>query len=200
MNETPETRLSLLHRVRDSQDRVAWEEFTAIYEPLIYRLARRSGLQDADAREVTQEALVAVAGAIDSWEPKSSRGSFRAWLFRLSRNLAINFLIKQQRHPRGSGETQMHQWLAEQPEADAGEEALFEEEYHRQLLRTAAAKVRDTFQEKTWMAFWRTCVDAEPISQVARDLEMKPGSVYAARSRVMAKLAEEAQRLQFLEE
>jgi RNA polymerase sigma factor (sigma-70 family) len=196
MNDAPETRLSLLQRVRDAGDRDAWEEFVTIYEPLIYRLARRRGLQDADAREVSQEVLLAVAGAIGRWEPTAGRGSFRGWLFRIARNAAINFLIKQQRHPRGSGDTFFLQLLDEQPGPAPDETAVFQDEYRRQLFRRAADIVQVNFQEKTWAAFWRTSVEGEPIKQVAADLQLSVGSVYAARSRVTAKINEEVRRLE----
>ena len=82
MTSTPTTRASLLLRLRDSDDHAAWVEFVALYEPVIYRLLRRHGLQDADAREVMQELLVAVSGSIGRWDPARERGSFRGWLRR----------------------------------------------------------------------------------------------------------------------
>ncbi len=78
MQETPETRASLLVRMRDPQDGGAWAEFVQIYEPLVYRLIRGQGLQDADARDVTQQVLAAVAARVDRWDPDRSKGSFRA--------------------------------------------------------------------------------------------------------------------------
>lgn len=188
MRETPETRQSLLLRLRDARDHQAWSEFLEIYEPLIYRLARRNGFQDADARELTQEVLLAVANAIDRWDPDPARGSFRGWLFRIARNLMINFLTKQRRHPQAAGDTDFNRLLKEQPAVGSDESAYFDQEYKRETFRWAAAQIQDEFRDSTWRAFWRTCVDGQEIKAVARELKLTVGAVYVARSRVMARL------------
>ena len=54
MDETPNTRASLLIRLRDAGDERAWAEFTQIYAPFIKRVARGRGLQDADADDLVQ--------------------------------------------------------------------------------------------------------------------------------------------------
>ena len=195
MRETPETRPSLLLRLRDARDDQAWAEFLQIYEPLIYRLARRNGFQDADARELTQEVLLAVAKAIDQWDPDPERGSFRGWLFRIARNLMINFLTKKGRHPQGSGDTDFNRLLHEQPAADSQHSAYFDHEYKRQTFRWAAEQIRSEFQDNTWNAFWQTCVVGRPIKDVANDLKMSHGSIYVARSRVMARLRAKIEQL-----
>ena len=64
MTDPASTRPSLLARIRDSRDRQAWAEFVEIYAPLVYGYAQKRGLQDADAADLTQEVLRAVAGSV----------------------------------------------------------------------------------------------------------------------------------------
>ena len=90
MTDSPETRDSLLLRICDSQDRDAWFEFVSIYRPLIYRVGRRHGLQDADAQNLTQEVLQKVQRQAERWEAGQIRGSFRRWLATVARNAAID--------------------------------------------------------------------------------------------------------------
>ena len=196
MQETPATRPSLILRIRDPGNHEAWTEFSEIYEPLVYRLARCNGFQHADAADLTQDVLSAIAKAIDRWDPSPERGSFRGWLYRIARNLMINVMIRQQRHPRSAGDSDIKRLLDEIPARDNEASALFDKEYRRELFQWAARQVRPAFREQTWEAFWRTCVDAEPITRVASDLDMTNGAVYIARSRVMDRLRKAVEQYQ----
>jgi RNA polymerase sigma factor (sigma-70 family) len=188
MHETPSTRPSLLVRIRDPRDERAWGEFLEIYGPLVHRLARLKGLQDADAADLTQEVFRAVSLAIDRWDPDPNRGSFRAWLFRISRNLMVNFLIHRSRQPIVAGDTSMRLLLNAQPATAGAESELFDVEYRRRLFRWAADHVRAEFRETTWNAFWLSTVEGKPPKEVAESSRMSLGAVYIARSRVLARI------------
>src|SRR5262245_34457770 len=188
MNMAPQTRHSLLMRLQGSRDESAWREFVAIYEPLVYRLARQRGWQDADARELSQEVLVAVANAIDRWDADPSKGSFRGWLFRIARNLMINYWKRNLRHPAALGGSELVDLLAAQPARENADSQWFDQEYRRELFRWTAEQIRGEFRESTWDAFWLTCVDGRPIGNVAAQLGISLGAAYVARSRVMARL------------
>ena len=68
MTQFPETRNSLLMQVKDQRNAEAWEQFVQIYRPVIYRLARQKDLQDADAQDLTQQVLIAVASRVVHWK------------------------------------------------------------------------------------------------------------------------------------
>jgi RNA polymerase sigma factor (sigma-70 family) len=194
MEQTPTTRPSLLLRLRDPHDERAWREFTDVYAPLVYRLARRKGLQDADAADLTQDVFRAVVRAFDNGAYDPARGSFRGWLFRVARNLAVNHLLRQARQPRGSGDSSVRDLLEAQPAL--GDDPALDAEYKRQLLYWAAEQVRGEFTELTWQAFWRTGVDGVAGAVVARELNTTVGAVYHCKSKVMARLKKKIEEVE----
>jgi RNA polymerase sigma-70 factor (ECF subfamily) len=198
MTASPTTRYSLLLRIQDPHNQQAWSEFIAIYEPLVYELARRKGLQDADARDLCQDVFRAVAQAARRWTPDPDRGSFRGWLFRIARNVLLNFLRHKRRHPRGTGDSDFQRLLEVQVEVSPGDEYWrgVEEEYRRELFQAAARLIEREFTQSTWRAFWRTAVDGCAAGEVAGELGVSTGAVYIARCRVLARLRQRVEEME----
>ena len=188
--DPPETRESLLLRIRDTRDRDAWDEFVSIYHPLIYRVGRRHGLQHADAQNLVQEVLQKVERQAGDWQPGQFCSSFRRWLATVARNAAID-VIRRVKPDAAEGGTGIRQALQNVAAPHDGSEEEFRLELERQAFRRAARTIREEFTESTWHAFWRTMVLGEPCEQVAHDLGRSVGAVYTARSRVMQRLKEE---------
>jgi RNA polymerase sigma-70 factor (ECF subfamily) len=178
----------LLFRLRDSQDREAWLEFAALYEPVVFRLLRRHGLQDADAREVLQELLIAVHRNIDRWDPAKERGSFRGWLRRVARNLTINWLQQRDRRVTAHGGSDLQALLERLPANADAESVEFDHELRRAQFRQLAEQVRSQVQPATWEAFWETAVVGSPAPQVAEKLGLSVGAVRVARCRILHRL------------
>ena len=189
MSEWPDTRETLLLKIRDPANAVAWEQFVAVYRPAILRLARRRGLQDADAENLAQQVLTSVSLAIGRWEKDDSRGTFRSWLLRIARNQIVNAIT---RRPRdiGRGGTSVMEQLEQHPAQEQAAMALIEDEHRRAVFRCAADEIRSEFHEATWLGFWLTTVEGLPVEAAAAELGKSVGSVYAARSRVMRRLKE----------
>jgi RNA polymerase sigma factor (sigma-70 family) len=197
MEASPSTRYSLLLRIQDPQNHAAWVEFLALYEPLVYRLARRKGLQDADAHDLCQEVFRAVAQAAHLWTPDPARGSFRGWLQTIARNLLLNFLRRERRHGRLGAEG-VTQSISTDEVAHENDEhaAAIEMEHRRRLFQVAAESIEHEFTRSTWLAFWRTSIEAHAVGDVAAELGISPGAVYIARSRVLARLRKRVEELE----
>ncbi|MDB2686811.1 sigma-70 family RNA polymerase sigma factor [Mariniblastus sp.] len=103
MQEVPETRDSLIVQVQNPLNRKAWDQFAMIYRPVIYRLARQKGLQDADAQDLAQQVLHAVSQSIGRWEKLDPPNKFRHWLRRVVRNAILNALSRQPRYGAAGG-------------------------------------------------------------------------------------------------
>lgn len=183
----------LLLRIADPMDREAWDEFSSLYQSLIYRVGRRLGLQDADAQDLVQEVLQKVAATILDWESGQPSGSFRRWLQTVARNAAVDS-IRRIRPDSARGGTSVGERLQQVSQPAEELDAVFRLEMEREAFRWAARRVQDEFTEPTWLAFWHTMVEGRSCPEVADQLGKSVGAVYISRSRVMQRLKVELQQ------
>lgn len=80
-------------------DVCAFESLFAHYHDPVRRHVRRAVSDPAAAEDVTQEVFERVWTRAGQW---NGRGTFRAWLFRIATNLALNHLRSQRRRPQES--------------------------------------------------------------------------------------------------
>jgi RNA polymerase sigma-70 factor, ECF subfamily len=187
MGEFPETSQSLIARIKDLADEASWTEFLGIYRPVVYRLARRRGMQDADAQDVTQRVFLAIAQAINDWEPGPDRPPFRAWLATITRNAATKTLARR-RPDMGTGSSSMMELLNAEPDEEEETTTAFLFESRRETLRWAAEQIRSQFSETTWRLFWETAIEGRAVTDVAAETGRSAGAVYMARFRVSQRL------------
>src|SRR5581483_1178853 len=151
MAEIPQTRASLLVRLRDPRDQAAWSEFIDLYAPLIYGYTRKQGLQDADAVDLAQGVLGIVAGAVGRLDYDPRRGTFRSWLFTIVRRKLSNWRRAQSCRAHGSGDPET-QRLLEQCPAPREEVAAWETEWQEGVYGWACEQVRREVAPATWQA------------------------------------------------
>jgi len=184
----PETRPALIGKLADPACEQAWNEFARLYRDIIYRVARARGLQDADAEDVTQEVFGIVSRKVESFDCDTA-GSFRGWLHKLARDVAVDRLRK----PRldiGTGDSEVRRKLLQLPAAE-DTATLWDLEVKREQLLQACQRIRDQFSEPIWQSFWLTAIEQQSISEAAKRLGKTEGSVRVARCRVMARLKQE---------
>jgi RNA polymerase sigma-70 factor (ECF subfamily) len=194
MPSLPETHYSLLARLVEPGDAAAWSEFTSIYEEAILRYSRNRGLQEADAQEVVQHVLLAVHQAIGDWHPTGRPGSFRAWLARTAHHVCSSTLRDRQKCDRATGGTSVVLRLGEIEDRNSavGNE---DRDWQQWAFCWAAGQVQREVAPATWRAFWLTAVDGLSPGEVAAQLGIKTGSVYASKCRVLARIRERLREL-----
>jgi RNA polymerase sigma-70 factor (ECF subfamily) len=175
MTEFPDTQSLLLANIQSLENREAWSEFVQIYRPVIYRMARRRGLQDADAQDLSQEVLVRVSKAIDRWEPQAGV-RFRHWLRKVASNAIITAVTKST--PLGIVDgSSADQILADTPEVSAARGELADECFRERYLR-AATIVKVDVSPVTWVAFELTVVQGNSCEEAAESLGKSLGTIY----------------------
>lgn len=189
------TRVSLLRLLRrDPANQAAWADFVEHYGTRIYEWCRRWSLQEADARDVTQNVLLKLAEKMRTFEYDPGR-SFRGWLKTLTHHAWSDFQEARRRPGLGSGDSQVGQLL----DNLAAREDLFqrlEEEFDRELLEEAMGRVRLRVAPQTWQAFCLTALEQRSGAEAANLIPMAVAQVFVAKRRVQKMLQEELARLE----
>jgi len=183
------TRPSLLTRIRDIQDAESWSTFVDTYGPLVYRYARRQGLQDADAADITQEVMAEAARCLRTFEYQPERGRFRDWLGTVTGRQLAHFFAKQNRRLTATGAVLTDAVLDQSAAPQA--EAAWVDEFNGQVLQVALERIRPHFEARNWRAFERVWLENRSAADVASELNLPLDAIYVAKSRVLKRLREE---------
>ena len=186
----PETRPSLIARIqtKDHRNESAWSEFARAYEPFLHYWIERQGAPRRDVHDIAQQVLIRIARSVDGWRDDGRSASFRRWLQRVARNEAIKHQTREGRRIGGQGQggTDVFEILEQEPDRDADERRI--REYEHELMIWAAEQVRGEFRETSWKAFWATQVEGRATADVAAELGVSTGAIYASRGRILARI------------
>lgn len=190
---TPSTHLTLLTRLQQGQDAEAWKFFVDLYTPLVYNFCRLRGLQDADARDVTQQVLANVHRFIEKFAYDPARGRFRNWLGVITLHEMRRHQRRQRRARATGGQREERFNIAEL--AGAAVDPDWIEEFNGYMFRIAMERIRPDFDREVWETFEKTWIGDLPPREAAGRLGRPVGWVYKARYRVLQRLRKE---LEFL--
>ena len=192
LGQPPSTRITLLARLRSAGDAEAWRTFVDLYLPLIYHYCRKRGLQDADARDVTQQVLANIHRAIEGFEYDPQKGKFRNWLGTITLREIVRYQHKSRRPGKGGGDG-VGDLVASQESGQV--DAAWQEEFNSHIFAAALARVRSEFDELTWQAFKSTWLDDVKPGRAAQELGKDASWIYKARFRVLERLRSEIEFL-----
>jgi RNA polymerase sigma-70 factor (ECF subfamily) len=180
----PDTRLSLLVRVRDLADGESWRDFHAIYQPLILGYLRGLGLKEHDAHDLTQEVFCRLMAVLPTFELDRGRGRFRTFLWRLTYTTLVDRARRRKVRDRAEDE-----WVRQFREADESQSRKLEEDWirrHRKrILEVVLPQVQARVSPRAWSCFEQRLLRGRPAAAVAAELGISAGVVYVYASRVL---------------
>ncbi len=181
----------LLGRVR-AQQAEAWQELVRLFGPVVYSWCRQSGVRATDSADVAQEVFRAVASSVGDFHRDRPRGSFRGWMWTITRNKIRDHFRCLKRQPPAEGGTDAQERLARLPAGPPQSSPIeHSDDGSRSFAHPALQRVCAEFEDRTWSAFWLTTVDKQPAAVVAGELGMTCTAVWKAKSRVMRRIREE---------
>jgi RNA polymerase sigma-70 factor, ECF subfamily len=190
------TSLSLLQRIRNG-DGSGWQRVVELYTPLVRYWCKRWGAEGPDADDVAQDVFQAAAQSIGAFRRDREGDTFRGWLRAITRHKVLAHQRARRHDPEPVGGSSALQRLQEVPSGtveshpDTVDADPAEADHMSALFHRAVGLLRGEFEPRTWQAFWRTTVDAQPAPAVATELSMTSNAVRMAKSRVLRRLREE---------
>jgi RNA polymerase sigma factor (sigma-70 family) len=200
MNAGPDefipTRPSLLHRLKNWENRDDWKTFFETYWRLIFSVALKSGLTEDEAEDVVQETIVSVARQMPGFQYDQS-GSFKAWLLQITRRRISDQLRRRPplREPPTEESTRTN-LLERLPAPEPKVEDVWEEEWQKNLLEAAIAKVKGEIKPRQFQIFDLAVIKQWPAAEVARGLNVSAAQVYLTKHRVSRLIRDTARRLE----
>lgn len=198
------THASLLSRLKDWEDQTSWREFFDTHWRLIYGVARKAGLNDAEGQDVVQETLFAVAKKMPGFTYDPAVDSFKGWLLTLTqwkvadqfrkRSGMKNQSLLTPAAPRQDGtRTATIESVADPAGCDL--HAIGDEVWQVHLLHTALDRLKRRVQPEHYEMYHLHVVKEQPARDVARTLGVSVAQVYLAKHRIGRSLKKELARL-----
>jgi len=194
------TRHSLVQRLKNWDDEGSWEDFFKTYWKLIYAVATKAGLTDAEAQDVVQETLITVSKRIKDFEVGSEHSSFKSWLLQTTRWRIVDQFRKRTQAQAHLGaktdeasRTATVERVADPASLDV--EEAWEAGWNRNLSEAALENVRSRVDPEYYQMFDLHLLKGWPAAKVAGRLGVKMGKVYFAKYKISRLLKKEVKRL-----
>lgn len=192
MERTPP---SLLERLRDRSNPADWQRLSDVYRPWLLGWLVRQGLHEADAEDLVQDILIVVLRELPHFQHNQRAGAFRAWL----RTIAVHRLrdaIRGRRYrPTANGDSAMLEQLHQLEDPASALSQQWELDHDRQVVNRLLQYIEPDFQQTTWKAFLGVMVEGQKPAVVAEQLSISVNAVLLAKSRILARLRQEARGL-----
>lgn len=169
-------------------DAEAWTRLTSLYGPLVFYWAQKQGLSNADAADVLQEVFTSLARNLERFEQRTS-GSFRGWLWVMTRNQLTDYFRRRSRNVQAAGGTGAWQQLAAHAESLPDDPTEVTEPGQLKALHHRGLEiVKSEFEQRSWNIFERVVIDDISTAEVATEFNITANSVRQTKSRILRRL------------
>jgi RNA polymerase sigma factor (sigma-70 family) len=186
--------------MKDLNDQASWQQFFDIYWRLIYGVARKAGLSDAEAQDVVQETMAAVAKQMPGFVYNPSLGTFKAWLLTQTRWRIVDQFRKRgpvMAHPAETGTSARTDVIERIPDEKSLDwDAIWQADWEKSLLEAAMTRVQQHLDPQKFQIFDLYVNREWPPEKVAQTFKVSVNQVYLVKNRVTELLREEFRRLE----
>ncbi len=189
-----ETRQSLLIRAKTGET-IAWKDLTDLYRPLILGWLNRQGVPVRDLEDLSQEVLLSVVKHLPDFQHSGNRGAFRSWLRTIVCSRTADYWRTIDAGAEASGGSGAIAALQQLADPDSELNRQWDEEHDRYVLHCLLDLVEQEFEPLTLKAFRRLALEGKSGAETARELGLSVAAVYVAKSRVLARIRQEAEGL-----
>ncbi len=181
------TSATLLDRLRDGRDGLAWDEFFQRYGLLIYTYASRRGCSSHTAEEIVQDVMLKLFERKDVFRYDPERGRFRDWLATVVRNKVAELRRRPAARDRARGGNGSDN-LPEPADGAVAPDDVWEAAFEQSLLWALLEVVRHEMDPRSYLAFEMTVLNELPANKVAAHLGMSRSTVFRTRKKVLRRL------------
>ena len=201
--EPPEllpTRRSLLSKLKSWENQDSWRDFFNTYWKLIFDVAKKSGLDEAEAQEAVQETVISVAKEMKGFRYDPAKGGFKRWLLTIARRRILDQMRKRYRNRTANtlnpADTSVDAEISLASEESITPDALWDEEWKTHLLAAAMARVRGQVKAEHFQIFEQTTVHGWSIADTAKAFNVSRINVHVIRHRISGLMKKELKRLE----
>ncbi|HLP78424.1 MAG TPA: sigma-70 family RNA polymerase sigma factor [Candidatus Paceibacterota bacterium] len=198
MDELIPTRATLLNRLKNLQDDPSWQDFYNIYSRLIRDLAIKAGMGRAEAEDVLQETMLAVARQMPTFKYDPSLGSFKSWLFTIAKcRIADQLRRRNPEYAENGGDTETGTRTVERIPDPAFKYLAtdWEADWEKSVLAAAIANVKRRVDPEKYQIFDLAMNKEMASEKIAEFFSVTTNQVYLVKHRITELIREEVERL-----
>jgi len=177
------TRSSVIRAVADTENAAAWNRLFDLYAGFVYSIARRKGLNDADADDIVQMVFADLARNLPSFQYDRSKGKFRSYLAGLVHWRVIDRLKAVRR------DADLKAGFMEGVKATGpGNDEFADREWKAVAMDNALRRIKSSVRPEHYAAFVASTVDGQDTETVMKLYNLSRDNLYQIRKRLSERL------------